>query len=113
MRTANILFLVHFIVYCLNFSIGNQCLKYCIQISTLLSLASIQKSAVGSRQSVGGSQLSAVRNQQSADGRRQSADGSQQSADGRRQSAVGSQHSADGRRQMAVKNVNVAAKKTF
>jgi len=36
----NNLLLIHFIVYCFNFTTGNQCLEYCIQISTLLSLAS-------------------------------------------------------------------------
>jgi hypothetical protein len=34
------LFLVHFIVYCFNFSSGHQCFQYSIQISTFLSLAS-------------------------------------------------------------------------
>jgi hypothetical protein len=29
---------MHYIVYCFNFSTRNQCLQYCIQISTLLSL---------------------------------------------------------------------------
>ena len=35
----NTLILVHFIVYCFHFTRGNQCLQYCIQISTILSLA--------------------------------------------------------------------------
>ncbi len=40
MKIENNLFLVHFNVYCFKISTGNSCLQYCIQISTLLSLAS-------------------------------------------------------------------------
>jgi hypothetical protein len=35
MKIENTLFLVHFIGHCFNFSTGNQCLQYCILISTL------------------------------------------------------------------------------
>ncbi len=40
MKIENDLFLVHYNVYCFNFSTGNQYLHYRIYISTLLSLAS-------------------------------------------------------------------------
>jgi hypothetical protein len=33
-KSRNSLVLVHFIVYCFHFTRGNQCLQYCIQIST-------------------------------------------------------------------------------
>jgi len=42
----NQLFLVQCIVYCLNFSTGNQCLQYCSQVSTLLSLVSFIEPAI-------------------------------------------------------------------
>jgi hypothetical protein len=34
------IFLIHYIVYCFNFSTGNQCLRHCIQILALLNLPS-------------------------------------------------------------------------
>ncbi len=37
LEEENTLFLVHYNVYCFNFSTGNQCLQYCIHISTLKS----------------------------------------------------------------------------
>jgi hypothetical protein len=40
MKKRNTLVLVHFIVYCFHFTRGKQCLQYCIQISTPLSLTS-------------------------------------------------------------------------
>jgi hypothetical protein len=38
MRIKKQLVLVHYVVYCFKISTGNQCLQYCIQISTHLSL---------------------------------------------------------------------------
>jgi hypothetical protein len=37
--TKNTLVSAHYIIYCFHFTRGYQCLQYCIQISTVLSLA--------------------------------------------------------------------------
>ncbi len=57
MKTEVTWVLVHFVVYCLHFTTGNQYLQYCIQISTLSSPASsFYRPALSQNENIGKSQ---------------------------------------------------------